>query len=153
MMAWLIAKFGKEAIEKWGPVAVLLVIVLVIGSMFCGAYVVGRWQGAAKWKQKTAQAVSERDTFRELADHNYRQYVQADEARERMEAAMRVVEETSAEKEADLRARLKAETARAEADAARAVAEANRRADALAERVRELSVAEACHEAMLELTR
>jgi hypothetical protein len=41
--------------------------------------------------------------------------------------------------------------ARLERERARAVAEAQGRADALAERVRELSVAEACHEAMLEI--
>jgi len=136
----------KPLLTKAAP---YLLILAAIGAVWFH----GRHSGVVSERGKTAKAVAERNTFRNLAEHNYQQYVQADEAQKRMAAGLHQVEEEGARAEARLRAEHEAQLARVESDTARRVAEAQRRADALAERVRELSVAETCHEAMLEIVR
>ena len=136
----------KPLLTKAAP---YLLILAAIGAVWFH----GRHSGVVSERGKTAEAVAERNTFRNLAEHNYQQYVQADEAQKRMAEAVRQLEQDSADAEARVTAAHRAELARVEREHARAVAEAQRRADALAERVRELSVAETCHEAMLEIVR
>lgn len=142
-MTWAVV---LPLIKKFGPYVAVLLLLL-------GIYMVGRDHGSDRWEGKYDGMVAERDAALSLADHNYQQWIQADEARERMAGAVRQLEQDSVNAEARVTAAHRAELARVEREHARAVAEAQRRADALAERVRELSVAETCHEAMLEIVR
>jgi polyhydroxyalkanoate synthesis regulator phasin len=136
----------KPLLTKAAP---YLLILAAVGAVWFH----GRHAGVVSESGNTAKAVAERDQALAVADHNYQQYVQADEARERVAEAVRQLEQDSADAEARVTAAHRAEMARVERERSRAVAEAQRRADALAERVRELSVAETCHEAMLEIVR
>lgn len=113
----------------------------------------GRHTGVVSERGKTVKAVAERDQALKTAKHNHDQWVQSDDARERMAEAVRQLKQDTSDADARVRAAHRAEMARLEREHARTVAEAQRRADALAERVRELSVAETCHEAMLEIVR
>ena len=133
-------------LKKFGPY-------IAIALLLVGIYVGGVRHGSEKWKEKYNSAVAQRDRALETADHNYQQWVQSDEARERMAAAVRELESETADAEARVRAAHKAEIARLERENARNVADAQGRADALQERIRELSVGDSCHEAMLEIVK
>lgn len=148
---------GNLILPPWATVGIgflkrawpVLLVVAVAG----GVYLIGRSHGAAKWESKYDAAVVERDETRATAEHNYDQWEQCRDAHERQSEAIRKLERDTADADAAVRAAHRAEVARLERERVRAVADAQGRADALAERVRELSVAEACHEAMLEIVR
>ncbi len=138
------ATIGLDIIKRAWPV---LLVIAVAG----GVYFLGRSHGASKWESKYDAAIVERDEASATAEHNYDQWEQCRDAHERQSEAIRNLKRDTADADAAVRAAHRAEVARLERERARAVAEAQGRADALAERVRELSVAEACHEAMLEI--
>lgn len=126
---------------------------LLIVAAVCAVWFHGRHVGVKSESGKTAKAVAERDSARSVANHNFVQWQQEKEAHERQSLAIRDMEQAQADADARVRAAHRAEVARLERERARAVADANARADALAERVRDLSAAEACHEAWLEVVR
>jgi hypothetical protein len=126
-----------------------LLIVAALGAVWFH----GRHSGVESERGKTLAAIVERDEARTAAENNYRQWEQSEAARARQSEAIRDMEQATADADARVRAAHRAEVERLAREHARVLADAQRRADALAERVRDLSVAETCHEAWLEVVR
>jgi hypothetical protein len=131
-------------LKRFGPyIAIALVIV--------GIWFHGRSTGAAKWKAKHAAVVSERDTAASVAEHNAAEVAKLTAAIERTAAAEAARQAYAEERVRVIEKAYRAAVARQARESAEAIEEARRETADLRVMLNEMSVAEACHAAWLEV--
>ena len=149
MIPWAGALIAKPIVKRYGPIVIIaLVIVIVFGS----TYLVGRSHGKNIGAEKINDLKTSLKTCTETAKHNAAEVVKLEEAVKRQNAAYAALERDSREHLNRVNEVHERALQRQASAYQRAVEDARSQTDALRQRMNQLTVAETCHEAWVEVT-